>query len=184
MNYRTINNNKGFGLLEVLVSISVVIVGILPMVNLFNSVLARERDTENKLKAIYFAQEGIEIVRQIRDTNWKKGDAWDYEPESGNSFFDESEWEIRMDDCSSFKFKDFKLEASDSSNTKIYYAGGKPYAQGCSNGRVATGFTRTVSIDNKDYSGAVNNNYMKITSVIKLDGTEIYSLTSYLNKWQ
>ncbi len=39
MNKKIINNNKGFGLLEVLISISVVIIGILPLINLFNSVL-------------------------------------------------------------------------------------------------------------------------------------------------
>ncbi len=182
MNNETIKNNKGFGLLEVLVSISVVIIGILPLVNLFNSVLARERDTENKLMAIYFAQEGIEIVRQIRDTNWEKGELWDYEPESGGTVY--GTWGITMGNCNNYG--DFELaDASVAANTKIYYKANEPYAQGCSGGgRTATGFTRTVLIENKDYAGGPSADYMKIVSTVKLDGAELYSLTAYLNKWQ
>lgn len=181
MNNKTTKNNKGFGLLEVIISISVVIIGILPLINLFSSVLTRERDTENKLMAIYFAQEGIEIVRQIRDTNWRKGESWDYEPDSGTTVFG-SKWGITLDICN--QYRDFKLaDASVTANTIIYYNTDEPYAQGCSSG-TATNFTRTVLIENKDYTGAVNNDYMKITSTVKLDGAELYSLIAYLNNWQ
>ncbi len=184
MNKKIINNNKGFGLLEVLISISVVIIGILPLINLFNSVLVREMETENKLKAIYFAQEGVEVVRQIRDTNWKNGDPWNEEPESEDPL-SSSEWAITMDDCNAEKFKDFKLEPSDADNIKIYYANGKAFAQGSScGGRTASGFTRTISVSEEEYDGTPNNEYMKVTSIVKFKGTELYRLTSYLNKWK
>lgn len=179
-----IKNNKGFGLLEVLVSISVVIIGILPMINLFNSVLTRERNMENKLKAIYFAQEGIEIVRQIRDTNWRKGDAWDFRPPTvGDTVY--GTWGVSLNNCGDLE-GGFKLISSTSqANRTIYYKSGKPYAQGCtSGGRQATGFERTVLIENQNYAGAFDANYLKITSVVKLDGADLYSLISYLNKWQ
>jgi Tfp pilus assembly protein PilV len=183
-----IMNNKGFGLLEVLISISVVIIGILPMINLFNSVLAKERDVENKLKAIYFAQEGIEIVRQIRDTNWRQGIDWDYESVSGGSVFDNSEWAISLNNCNIYS-GGFKLVASSVDNNKIYKKNSESvYKQACTGGQYKdSGFTRTILIEDIDYNtggASLNGDYMKITSKVEFNGVELYSLTAYLNKWQ
>jgi len=65
---------KGFGILEVLVS-SVIIITILSLlVFIGRSALANSLYAQQKAQVIYLAQEGIEQVRQIRDTNWIDGD--------------------------------------------------------------------------------------------------------------
>lgn len=61
---------QGFSILEVLVS-SVIIITILSvLVFIGRLALANSLYAQEKAQAIYLAQEGIEIVRQIRDTNW------------------------------------------------------------------------------------------------------------------
>ncbi len=61
---------KGFTLLEVIIAISVLTVGIGGSFSLIQQTLILASQTQYKLIAAYLAQEGIEIVRNIRDSNW------------------------------------------------------------------------------------------------------------------
>lgn len=61
---------KGFGILEVLVSAVIVITILAALVLIGRAALANSINVQEKAQAIYLAQEGIEQVRQIRDTNW------------------------------------------------------------------------------------------------------------------
>lgn len=61
---------KGFGLLEVLVSAVIIVTILSAMVFIGRSTLNNSQYAQERAQAIYLAQEGIEIVRQIRDTNW------------------------------------------------------------------------------------------------------------------
>ena len=62
--------NRGFTLLEVIVAIFILTVGILGCYSLIIQTISSTRYNSDKLVASYLAQEGIEIVRNIRDTNW------------------------------------------------------------------------------------------------------------------
>lgn len=75
-----INDNykfqKGFTLLEMLISILIITLGI---ISIFTGVIKYTQYTQqvrNNLTASYLAQEGIEIVKNIRDSNWTQGNAW------------------------------------------------------------------------------------------------------------
>jgi prepilin-type N-terminal cleavage/methylation domain-containing protein len=74
----TINEKtKGFTLLEMLISLLVVVVGVL---GVFSAVAKYSQNTQQEkenLVASYLCQEGIEIVKNIRDSNWVNGAAWD-----------------------------------------------------------------------------------------------------------
>jgi len=61
---------KGFTLLEVMIAIFLVTVGIVGVFALINKSAVQMGASPNSLIAAYLAQEGIEIVRNIRDTNW------------------------------------------------------------------------------------------------------------------
>jgi len=66
-------NNRGFTLVEVIVAvgmISLVLVGVISSISLSLSSVAR---AENNLIAANLAQEGLEIVRNIRDKDWHSG---------------------------------------------------------------------------------------------------------------
>lgn len=63
-------NKKGFTLLEVMVSAAVLTVGVGTMMVLVSNSLHALNVAKNRTIAVNLAQEGIEIVRNIRDTNW------------------------------------------------------------------------------------------------------------------
>ena len=71
---------KGFGLLEVLLSAVIIIIILAALVTIGRAALNNNENLIERSQATYFAQEGIEMVRQIRDTNWIDGDntsKWD-----------------------------------------------------------------------------------------------------------
>ncbi len=62
--------NKGFSLIGVMISISMIVVGVVSVITLTSSIFSIERMSNNKFIATLLAREGIENIRQIRDTNW------------------------------------------------------------------------------------------------------------------
>jgi len=63
---------KGFTLLEVMIAISILTVGIGGSYILISQTLIMASESQNRLIASYLAQEGIELVKNIRDSNWLK----------------------------------------------------------------------------------------------------------------
>lgn len=73
---------EGFTVLEVITAIFILTVGVGAALSLMNQTLATGSVVEQTLTASYLAQEGIEIVRNIRDSTWLEkrtntGIAWD-----------------------------------------------------------------------------------------------------------
>jgi len=92
---------KGFTLLEMLISIMVITIGVL---GIYSAVLKYTKATQvarENLTAAYLGQEGIEIIKNIRDSNWVSDATWntgltacgsgceiDYEKKGGNGVTD------------------------------------------------------------------------------------------------
>jgi Tfp pilus assembly protein PilV len=70
MNKLTYHNQEAQGLLEVIVALGIIISGIVGMVNLTISNQTATSEASDRLIATNFAREGIEVIRNIRDTNW------------------------------------------------------------------------------------------------------------------
>ncbi len=70
MKPRTKHNKQGQGLIEAIVALGVIISGIIGMVNLSISNQISTDEAKEQLIATNFAREGIEVIRNIRDTNW------------------------------------------------------------------------------------------------------------------
>jgi hypothetical protein len=64
----------GFSLIEVLFSMAMFMGGIFAVAGLINHELVKSMDRRNEAIAGQLAQEGIELVRNIRDNNWFKSD--------------------------------------------------------------------------------------------------------------
>lgn len=62
--------SNGFTIIEVLIAIFVILVGLLGAFSVINQSLSASGIVSSRLVAAYLAQEGIEIIRNIRDTNW------------------------------------------------------------------------------------------------------------------
>ena len=63
-------NKNAFTLLEVMIAIFVIVVGIVGTISLIQQTISFIALSSSRLVASYLAQEGIEIVRNIRDGNW------------------------------------------------------------------------------------------------------------------
>jgi len=77
MNIKNIQNNKGFTLIELSISIFVLAIAIIGAYNAFTTMDILTSNSTNRFVAVYLAQEGIEIIRNIRDTNWIEEEDWD-----------------------------------------------------------------------------------------------------------
>lgn len=69
---------SGFGLIEVTISIYILIMGLLGIMSLLHQSLKAQHINENTLVAAQLAQEGVELVRNIRDNNWLSDNSSDW----------------------------------------------------------------------------------------------------------
>jgi len=61
---------KAFTLMEIIISVAIITTVIVASISLISSSVSAIRSNQNKIIAVHLAQEGIEIVKNIRDTNW------------------------------------------------------------------------------------------------------------------
>lgn len=71
-----VNNKKGFSLLEVIVAIFIITIGIAGTLNLMSFSISSVAVAKSQVVAASLAQEGLEVVRAIRDNNWLQDMAW------------------------------------------------------------------------------------------------------------
>lgn len=105
----------GFNLLEVIVAITVIIIGLMGAFTLANKTISVGKISANRAVAASLAQEGIEIVRNIRDSNWLAGQPW-------NTGLAENDYIVQYDDTSLTSFSDAFLQID--SNGFYVYSGG------------------------------------------------------------
>lgn len=67
---------KGFTLVEVMIGMMILTVAIVSASNLLTGIISSNRDNLTTLQAYYISQEGLEMVRNIRDTNWLHNKDW------------------------------------------------------------------------------------------------------------
>lgn len=180
--------NNGFSLIEIVVAIGIITVGLMVIVTLFNQNIKSEIRNKNKLIATYLANESIEVIRQQRDNTWFKGgvDTWMHSIPTGDVA-------IGLDDSGDIR-KGWEIVTSDSGRRKIYLSDNS-YVQHKDSainwvdwGWKETAFERYLTITTGvGASGCLaghEDDCMKITSRILLDGVQITEVTAYLyDKW-
>ncbi|MFA7285591.1 MAG: prepilin-type N-terminal cleavage/methylation domain-containing protein [Candidatus Paceibacterota bacterium] len=70
MKYFKQKQNKGFLLVEVLISVFIISVSVVSFSGLAQKAIAISRQSLNTTKASFFLEEGVEIVRAFRDSSW------------------------------------------------------------------------------------------------------------------
>ncbi len=101
-------SSKGFTLIEVTIAVVILIVGIVGIYTAFSRMVILTSGISNRLVAAYFAQEGIEIVRNIRDTNWVEG---------------ATSWNEGLTTCSSGCEADYKTGTPEQETPLRFYTG-------------------------------------------------------------
>ena len=61
---------KGFTIIELVISIFILSVAIVGIFSAFSMMVLLTNNASDRLTAAYLAQEGVEIIRNIRDNNW------------------------------------------------------------------------------------------------------------------
>jgi len=77
-----IKNNKqlrtsGFTLIEVMAAVAIMSIGLVGGLTAINNNLKNISGGEQRIVAVGLAEEGIEMARNMRDTNWLAGAPWD-----------------------------------------------------------------------------------------------------------
>lgn len=70
--FKKIENEKGFTIIEIVVSIFILAIALIGIFSALSIVVILTSDSVDRLTANYLSQEGMEIVRNKRDTNWLK----------------------------------------------------------------------------------------------------------------
>lgn len=108
--------NKAFTLIEVIISIAVILTALISAISLITFSTTGIRINKSKIIAVGLAQEGLEIVKNIRDNNWlhncpacdrRTADTWRIGLEVGD-------WRIQHDteNLLSFSATPLKLDSS------------------------------------------------------------------------
>ena len=77
---------RGFSLIEVIVAVSILSTGIVASTALINRTISAGLVVRNQLVAVNLAQEGMEVIHNIRHTNWIEDAEWDDGLIPGNSW--------------------------------------------------------------------------------------------------
>lgn len=73
---KKIARHQGFTLLETIITVAVLSIGVIGLYVAFSPLIETNYNENLTFKAMYLAQEGIEIAKNIRDNNVKKGVFW------------------------------------------------------------------------------------------------------------
>ena len=103
------NKNKGYFLIELMVSISILTIGFLGFLTLVSRSISTNRIISDYLTANYLAAEGIELIKNTIDTNYLRNDPWN------QGLASDGDYEMAYDDNipinitgSPVKFLDYK----------------------------------------------------------------------------
>jgi len=75
-NFKILSFSQGFTLLELLTVIFILSISLGAMALTTTKVINYSNYNKSKLIAVYLAQEGVELVRNLRDSNWIQGNDW------------------------------------------------------------------------------------------------------------
>lgn len=129
-----LTNNNGFSLLEVIAVIFIITVGLIGVLSLIVQNIQVQYINKNDLIASQLAQEGLELIRNQRDTNWLDGKNWDWKIQGNSSG---AEHEVVYND----------IPKSASGFQPLYIKTGF-YTHESNGGAVPTPFSRLITITN------------------------------------
>jgi len=128
-----LNSSKGFTLVETLVALVILTVALVPILTLSSSASRVSISLQDNLISSGLAQEGVEVIRAIRDTNWFNGNPFNLGLGSdtiGVSTDYRVEWNSTSNNLSSIGTQPLNLN-----NGRYTYSGGS-----------ITKFSRTITI--------------------------------------
>ncbi len=87
-NLRFRKPKPAFTLVEVVAVLFVIAVGLIGVLSLIVQNIQSQNINKNSISAYQLAQEGLELIRNVRDDNWRAGEAWNRNLNPGFYFMD------------------------------------------------------------------------------------------------
>lgn len=81
-------NKAAFSIVEVITILLIIAIGMAGILTLITQSIRGQNLNKNTLVAYNLAQEGVELIRSVRDNNWKNGLAWDNNLANGRYIMD------------------------------------------------------------------------------------------------
>jgi type II secretory pathway pseudopilin PulG len=88
MKYSTLKFKNGFSLVEIITILFIVSLGLVGILSLIIQNIQSQSYNKNNLVAYQLAQEGVELVRKVRDSNWKASAPFDRNLSNGQYYMD------------------------------------------------------------------------------------------------
>ncbi|MFA5927219.1 MAG: prepilin-type N-terminal cleavage/methylation domain-containing protein [Patescibacteria group bacterium] len=177
----TAKHKKGFGLIEVLLASVITAMMLGALISVGRVALASNQNALERTQAAYLAQQGIEVVRQIRDTNWIDGGTTSWDSLTGNTKLhtvDVANYKLRWDSGR------YLLEPDLTSAGEIIDIGGNS-------------FRREIQVQNESQMGTLvptdgslthyarGDSVLRVVVVVKFrDGTKEVSVSEILTNWR
>ncbi|MFZ2310643.1 MAG: prepilin-type N-terminal cleavage/methylation domain-containing protein [Patescibacteria group bacterium] len=133
------NNQAGFTLIEVLAVLFIVSIAMLGLVSLIIQNIQAQSVNKNNLIAYNLAQEGIELIRQTRDANWRAGNGTLFDKDLANGKY----------------YIDYRASKPTQTGDGLIYLYNGYYINltGTESGAVPTIFTREIYLDKPVFEG-------------------------------
>lgn len=159
---------KGFTIIETLTAISVILIGIVGIYSIVPHSLLWEQINIDRFIALQLAREGLELVRNLRDTNWIQKKTWNEGLTNEGLTYCSSPTLCEID------YDDSNLSSSTDRFLKINTKGFYQYEDG-----KETKFKRKIEIT----KCKTDTECLKIKTIVKWTDKEI-SLEEHLYNWK
>lgn len=160
---KNIKTEAAFSLVEMIVVLFVISVGLIGVLSLVIQNIQSQSLNKDNIIAYQLAQEGIELVRKTRDSNWLASVDWNLNLVDGTYYMD---------------YLDATPNISNVSTGKLYKGGG--YYSHDSSGE-ETSFSRLLKIE------SIDANHLRVYSIVSWfnrDKTFEYKLETELYDWK
>jgi len=139
-----LKNTKGQAIVESIIALSVLTVGFLSLIALMSNAIGLSKVNSEYYVATYLAAEGIEVVKNIIDTNVIARKSWN------DGLATDGDYEVEYNSSSLLPNQNRYLNFDFNPNNKTYnYSAGE-----------RTPFKRVIRIDN------INSNHIKVKSTV------------------
>jgi len=166
-----LKNNEGFTLIEILVALSIIVVGALGVFALLNKTLITSRDNKELIVSVNLAREGLEIVRSIRDSS-----------SMGFGAVVNGDWLVDSRDYYSLSTRADSSVISQCVNCQLYLTNGQ-YSHTISS--EVTSFKRLINIsDGASFACGGACEKIITASVLRQGSRTPYQLTVHLTDWR
>ncbi|HBI97147.1 MAG: Type 4 fimbrial biogenesis protein PilV [Candidatus Falkowbacteria bacterium GW2011_GWC2_38_22] len=181
---KKLKQSPGFSIIEASIVMAVVSIGLLGVFSLVMQNIQVQRGNKNMLVASMLAQEGIEMVRNVRDENW---------------LVDPTNWDIGIADGADF---DFKIDTdgiididdaspaniTDSDNARLFLDSVTNFYTHTSTGNIPTQYYRLITATpGGDLNSDGEDDYYKIKSHVQWQDRGVlkdYIAETYLYDWK